>query len=64
MQFAIIASLLMATAALSLVMRYYTDTRTAASTMNAAYVRGGGNLIPASLQKSYPICRSGGSRGG
>jgi hypothetical protein len=62
MPFSTIGAILMGTAALSLVMRHSLDARIIA--MKAAYVRGGGNFIPASLQKSYPICRSGVSRGG
>jgi hypothetical protein len=62
MQLLTIAAILMGTAALSLVMRYSLDARTIA--MKAAYARGGGNFIPAALQKCNPICRSGVSRGG
>ncbi len=62
LQLVYVAAFLAGTAMLFLFMHYSLDASEFTATMHAADIRRVGNGVPDSLQKSYPICRSGGNR--
>jgi hypothetical protein len=59
-----VVAFLVGTAALSLFMHSSPGARALTAAINAASVRVGGNGVPVAVPKSYPVCRSGGSRAG